>query len=211
VDPRQKRSRDALRAALISLMHEQDFDQITIAELTERADTAISTFYRHYANKTDLLRDILWSVREQIDAASSDQQMTFEFVLDLNQPPPGLALVEFIYADRVFFRRLLDIPQLSLLMDITLELVRDKVQTDTPHWDEHEVDLIAAMAVGHLYQWIRSDFAQPPAVFARLFHWMSVCGIMALRGELDAVQMPTPENLAQTPFGGPNNKKPPSS
>jgi len=55
VDRRVRRTRKALREAMQSLMSEKGYDQVTIEELTERADIGRTTFYLHYSAKQDLL------------------------------------------------------------------------------------------------------------------------------------------------------------
>lgn len=57
-DARQIRSRNALKAALLSLLEQQPFDQITIREITARAGTGYATFFRHYPAKDALLGDV---------------------------------------------------------------------------------------------------------------------------------------------------------
>ena len=58
VDARQIRSRNALTAALLAMLEEQAFDQITIRAITARAATGYATFFRHYADKETLLADV---------------------------------------------------------------------------------------------------------------------------------------------------------
>lgn len=59
VDPRVRRTRRMLRDALVSLMLEKDFASITIKDITERADLAYITFFRHYESLDQLLMDVL--------------------------------------------------------------------------------------------------------------------------------------------------------
>jgi AcrR family transcriptional regulator len=59
VDPRVKRTRRLLRDALVSLMLEKDFASITIREITERAEVAYITFFRHFESLDQLLMEIL--------------------------------------------------------------------------------------------------------------------------------------------------------
>ncbi|PYI56126.1 TetR/AcrR family transcriptional regulator [Paenibacillus flagellatus] len=54
-DRRIKRTRQAIRDALIELIDENGFDSITVQEIAERADINRSTFYFHYKDKFDLL------------------------------------------------------------------------------------------------------------------------------------------------------------
>lgn len=59
VDPRVRRTRRLLQEALTSLILEKDFGSISIKEITERADVAYITFYRHFESLDQLLMKIL--------------------------------------------------------------------------------------------------------------------------------------------------------
>src|SRR5215213_3349989 len=54
-DRRSERTRQLLNVALVELMSEQRFDEITVQDIIERADVGRSTFYAHYLDKDDLL------------------------------------------------------------------------------------------------------------------------------------------------------------
>jgi len=55
VDRRVRRTRRALRQALLDLMDEKGYDEVTVEEITSRADIGRTTFYLHYRAKQDLL------------------------------------------------------------------------------------------------------------------------------------------------------------
>jgi len=57
-DARQVRTRKALTEAMLGLLTEASFDQITIREITARAGTGYATFFRHYPDKEALLGDV---------------------------------------------------------------------------------------------------------------------------------------------------------
>lgn len=57
-DARQVRSRKALGTAMLELLVEVPFDQLTIREISARAGTGYATFFRHYPDKETLLGDI---------------------------------------------------------------------------------------------------------------------------------------------------------
>jgi len=59
VDPRVRRTRRLLRDALVSLILEKDFASISIKEITERAEVAYITFFRHFESLDQLLMEIL--------------------------------------------------------------------------------------------------------------------------------------------------------
>jgi AcrR family transcriptional regulator len=53
-DRRILHTRDTLGDALVALMQEKNFEQITVQEVLERAGVGRSTFYVHYRDKDDL-------------------------------------------------------------------------------------------------------------------------------------------------------------
>ncbi len=68
VDRRVRRTRRLLGDALIDLILEKGFDHITIRDLTDKADVAYATFFRHYDSIEDLLMDQLNTVMEDFSA-----------------------------------------------------------------------------------------------------------------------------------------------
>jgi AcrR family transcriptional regulator len=59
VDPRVRRTRRLLRDALVSLILEKDYASISIREITDRAEVAYITFFRHFESLDQLLMDVL--------------------------------------------------------------------------------------------------------------------------------------------------------
>ncbi|MCB2178344.1 TetR/AcrR family transcriptional regulator [bacterium] len=55
IDRRILRTRQALRDALFALIQEKEYDDITVEEITDRANLGRATFYLHYKDKEDLL------------------------------------------------------------------------------------------------------------------------------------------------------------
>lgn len=58
-DRRVRRTRAALRQALVELVLDKGFHAVTVEEITERADVGRATFYAHYRDKEDLLVGIV--------------------------------------------------------------------------------------------------------------------------------------------------------
>lgn len=52
------RTRAALREALLVLLEQKSFDQITIRDITAQAGTGYATFFRHHETKAALLDDL---------------------------------------------------------------------------------------------------------------------------------------------------------
>lgn len=64
IDRRIVRTRQLLRGALLGLIRERGFDLLTVQDITERAGLNRATFYLHYADKHDLLTQL---IRETLD------------------------------------------------------------------------------------------------------------------------------------------------
>lgn len=58
-DPRALRSREALHNALLELLEEKSFDQITIRDITALAGIGYTTYFRHFPTKEAQLEDIM--------------------------------------------------------------------------------------------------------------------------------------------------------
>src|SRR5881398_2626795 len=73
-DRRVRRTQHLLARALIALTLEKGYEAVTIRDITERADVGYATFFRHYHDKDELLKDVLDVVlTEIIDLLGSTQ------------------------------------------------------------------------------------------------------------------------------------------
>ena len=70
-DRRTRKTRQQLRSALLVLLKEKRYEEISVQDIIERADVARSTFYMHYVDKNDLLTG-----GQGIFAENIGQQMT---------------------------------------------------------------------------------------------------------------------------------------
>ncbi|MDP4509305.1 TetR/AcrR family transcriptional regulator [Nonomuraea turcica] len=69
-DPRTRRSRSALEAALWELIAERELTQIAIADITKRAGVNRSTFYEHYTDVHDLAASACTATFDELVAAT---------------------------------------------------------------------------------------------------------------------------------------------
>ena len=78
-DRRVRKTKKQLRSALTSLLLEKDISRITVRDVADRADVNRGTFYAHYSDVYDLLRQLeddllthLDEVGRRHDARKSD-------------------------------------------------------------------------------------------------------------------------------------------
>ena len=63
-DLRVKKTKEAIRNAFKAMICEMDYEQITIKELTQRAQINRKTFYLHYAGLDELLEELQEEIAE---------------------------------------------------------------------------------------------------------------------------------------------------
>ena len=69
-------TRECIDTAMIYLMSEKPYESISISELTKRAGVSRTAFYRNYASKDDVLKEIGKSVIESLSAQLSKVKST---------------------------------------------------------------------------------------------------------------------------------------
>src|SRR5512143_364641 len=69
IDRRTQRTRSALRDALLSLLMEKSWDELSVQDICTRADIGRSTFYLHFPSKEELLSGSLDDLRSALNAA----------------------------------------------------------------------------------------------------------------------------------------------
>ena len=75
-DRRVQRTKAALASAFVHLVLDRRYDQISVADIVERAGIGRSTFYEHYDNKDELLTEGLmgpFSVLAEMVVGAADQ------------------------------------------------------------------------------------------------------------------------------------------
>lgn len=75
-DLRMVKTRLAIHNALIELLYQKDYDQISVQDIVRQAMINRATFYRHYASKTDVLDEMIEHIKNERQAilASLDEQ-----------------------------------------------------------------------------------------------------------------------------------------
>jgi AcrR family transcriptional regulator len=101
-DRRIRRTRKALRDALMALILEKEFDALTIREIADRADVNRATFYLHFKDKHDLL---LRSMQEIFDDLAARMKPPTGENFRMDVPPQGaVSMFEHIAENADFYR-----------------------------------------------------------------------------------------------------------
>ena len=123
-----------LREGLLSLMEEKPINEISVKELTELVDVNRGTFYFHYQDIYDLLRDMEQDFFEQFDRTLSENRPALDAdgfpVLDPEGAPYLHAVFSFLDERRSFCRIMLS-PRGDMQF---VELVKKRVDSQCRYY-----------------------------------------------------------------------------
>ena len=195
MDKRTVKTKQMLQGALLALLREQSFEDIEIQAITDRADTARVTFYRHYGTKEELLLDVIETVYQNMQAVI--QAVSVDRLMDFRQPPPNLILFDFLERDRTLYKKLFS-GSISAIIQQRLRyyVVQQVMMTfsTAPQYADLPVGLIAnhtaSCLIGNIMWWLSEDVPYPAVYMARITHWAAMIGIMTLIGRGEELTMP---------------------
>lgn len=155
VDPRAIRSKKMLKNAVFSLLSDNvEISQLTVQKIANRAELNRATFYLHYEDINDLLRQI---VHEIFD----DLSMKVEPLLQMksnNEQEQLVTFLNYFYEYRKVFAVLIEHKgfknHLTNLLKNTVEKRRNARNIDSTK-EVVSVDIIAASLLGIIMWWIK--------------------------------------------------------
>ena len=100
-DRRVRRTRASIRRAFLDLLDEKSYGQITVTELSERADINRKTFYAYYSGMDELLRELEQDLMEDYE----------EVCAGINFSIPG-------FDGKTYFQ------EISRIIDANLEIIK---------------------------------------------------------------------------------------
>ena len=185
MDRREVKTSKMLHDALLSLLREMPFEKIEIQAITDRANTARVTFYRHYGTKEELLVDLMADIYEEL--RSQLTSITAEGLMDFQQTPPIQVLFDFLAQDRTLYKNLLTGSVGALIQRrVRHYLVLQVILTFSaaPQYADQPIALlansIASQAIGNMIWWLEEDLPYSAAYMARLTHFAAFSGAVAL-------------------------------
>jgi len=175
-DKRVRRTQKLLGEALIAEALEKGYKNITIQDVTDRADVGYRTYFRHYTGLDELLLSV---AQERLD----------QFYELLNLPLPGqlvkdpvesfqtigTTLFQHIEDNQQAFRFLLLDPNLRFVLDPVQERACQKAETILANLPQGVIP--AGVAANHIVSstislirwWLENDTPRSPGKMGRIF------------------------------------------
>ena len=166
-DRRVKRTQHLLARALIALTLEKGYEAVTIRDITERADVGYATFFRHYHDKDELLKDVLDVVlTEIIDLLGSRQPAADPTTI-------GTLLFRYVQQQSEVVRVLL---MSNALLQRSIEIATQNVVSEHTILPDSVVPLeiaahhIVASSISLIQWWLDHQMPYPPERMGVIYH-----------------------------------------
>ncbi|RLD07361.1 MAG: hypothetical protein DRI32_01030 [Chloroflexi bacterium] len=175
-DRRIRRTQKLLGEALISLALEKGYKNITIQEVTERADIGYRTYFRHYAGLDELLVDVAQSRSDEIYEILNIPPAN----TTLDDPIPlfreiGKTLFQHVEDNLTDFRFLLLDNSVRFVLEPVIKKSCTKIETLLSALPQNNIS--AAIAANHIIAsafslmrwWLLNDMPHSPERMGEIF------------------------------------------
>lgn len=175
-DERARRTRDRLGFALLALIQEKSFDEVTVQQVLQRAKVGRSTFYLHYRDKNDLLLSQLEKFLEIMSTALSARKEKSHRVVPVTEMFAHIAEQMQLYralkrADRL--NDFYEFAQIYFARGIAQRLAESGRLSNCPKYEmEVRATALAGSLLSLLRWWLDQSDKQPPRAMDEMFHRM---------------------------------------
>ena len=183
LDRRARRSQRLMGDAMLALLLEKGYDTVTIKDITERADVAYVTFFRHYESKEDLLQrrlaEELKELRERIETATrvapDGQADTLAGQLIFEHAREKRVLYQVLLSTQaaVHVRKQVQATIAAILLDTCRPLYESQLVPA-----EIAANHMAAALLALIEWWLDHKMAQSPEVMARIYDRLVLASTM---------------------------------
>jgi len=180
-DPRVRRTRRILQDALVSLILEKDYASISIKEITDRADVAYITFFRHYHGIDELLMEVLEEglaelLRHIATLAGKSEDPANEV--------EGRLIFEYIKQKSDLFRILLKSQSVTRLRKSVIKNIATMFQDSCNFLQRPNSHVPPSMASNHMATsllaliewWIENKMSPPPPQMGKIYKSLIIDG-----------------------------------
>lgn len=171
-DARSTRSQQALRLALLRLMEQTPFEQISLRDIVSRAAVSYPTFYRHYATKEDLLADL---ARDEIVRFMS---LPSTWPAEASGLSPGERVCAFVGPRRSLWRTLLTAGAAPIMREEFIRFGQELAERGPRLNPRFPSEVMAAVVASGLFEiiawWLRQADDYPASEVAQMLELLVI-------------------------------------
>ena len=196
LDRRVRRTRRRLHDALIQLILEKGYDNVTIHEITEQADLSRATFYLHYKTKDELLASSLEEMFDELMESVQELMLKRQLDTSYDGDAPSLPAFKHVAEYSDLYKSLLGEKGVSSVINRILNYIarigakQYRLIIDGQDEDELPVpiEVTARYMAGAMFSmvswWIEQDMPYSPEDMAKHFDTMTVPAVMTALGQM---------------------------
>lgn len=172
-DRRIRRTKRLLGEALIALSLERGYDDITILDITTRADISYATFFRRFTSKEDLMLSLFEKVIEEIAGQISpdtDPRAWMKAVFDNVQA--NADVYRILLNSRGAYKIQDELEQ--AIVDVALPLTAETMNQESLVPADVLAFHVSASIFSLARWWLRNDMPYPPEQMAEILHRLVV-------------------------------------
>ncbi|WP_245640069.1 TetR/AcrR family transcriptional regulator [Paenibacillus dakarensis] len=154
-DPRALRSKRMLKEAVLDLLIENpEISKLTVQKIASRAELNRATFYLHFIDIQDLLRQVVYDIFDDLSLEMSPLLQ----INDLNNQEQLIAFLDCFYRHRKILAVLIEHPgfkkKMHMFLKDSIAIQREREGTNT---SEHILsgDILASSILGVIMWWIK--------------------------------------------------------
>jgi len=185
-DRRSQRTRGLVTTAMLDLLREKRYEQITVGDLLERANIGRSTFYSHYFDKEDVLADLV-KQQSAIISQRFSQRDAGQHLL------PSLEFFEHFQDHYALLHILLREPAGEIVWETAHQCLKSSLEQtlQLACSDQKALSVPVPMIAQYLSEaflgllkwWLAASMPYPPKEMVRIFEQLALPGIQRLVGE----------------------------
>jgi AcrR family transcriptional regulator len=190
VDRRIQRTQQLLRDALIELIVEKGYDDVSIQDITDRANVARTTFYLHYRDKEELLLNSMIEIYDDLDANMDKPPLPNGLLPD--GTPAEIIIFQHVAENVALYHVLLVKPGFGVFInraiDYLAEMFEEHINDCFP---AHKIPVQsikmvvygeAGRLIGMVCWWLKNGLQPSAKEMAHLFYNSGHSGIWQTRG-----------------------------
>ncbi len=176
MDRRQKKSREAIMNAFISLLSEKSYNQISVQEIIDAADVGRTTFYAHFETKDYLLKELCEELCAHMISSANG------YISDNHGAAAGSIFLHLFVHFRENNQNILSLlasPNNEIFLRYFKNTLKELISVQYSESDElkrsglpedYLLDFIASSFVETIYWWISHRMQESPETIASYFY-----------------------------------------
>lgn len=191
LDRRIQKTLQLLQNALVELIAEQDYGDISIQDILERANVGRSTFYAHFENKDQLLRSILMLLNARFEEGIA-QMSAGDQSYEANSANMPFNVLQFVEQNHRLFRAMLGKPHRGSLANplydylLVVTQAHFRAMIDFKQTDKDQIEMAthyyASAFIGVLEWWLANDMPYSAAELGQRINQLTLPGLEAAFG-----------------------------